>query len=436
MAVSRETSIHMNRLQLALATGMLSCVPSMALGQSCPRPGLPMVIEYWSADPWLDPSLADSPLRVPLAEEQPLADARFRHRLPSDWPSRWDENPDASEFTPESQLSNDDDSDPSDPPSPDTAEPRRRSRSADSESELLVRDPFSGKYVPVSLSPKWGRPYVGNDSSDETESSQGSSQQLLAGSALSSAAGFSSPAIGTQSIASGIPSNDSTQLVDRSRFSARGGSSSGASQRRSATSDTSTTETSTNTVAKPDTDAEVSEESFDPDSEKEGDSEGGAAGGSAMGGLAGSFSRSVPSADIGISSAGSSLQSQRAAGKFGSSGNAGGSQSKGSGAGGGASASSRSGGSIESGERSEDGGFYQPTPPEPTIPDMLPEVPNEAPDSPGGHPASPHPGLPDEAPVVPEPGSMTLLSVALCCGTAGWLRRRRRRNEQNPESVD
>lgn len=438
----------MNWLQLALILGMLTCAPSMALGQSCPRPGLPMVIEFWSTAPSLDPALIDPPFRVPLTEKLPVADARFRNRLPSDWPSHWDESPEDPESMNETRLATDNDADPLDPPSPETEKSKRRSRSAKSDSELVVRDPFSGEYVPVSLSPRWGRPYDGDDISDEEESSQGPSQQLLAGSAMASsaaaiAAGISAPALATQSIVPGITSTDPKPWVDRSRYSMRGGSLSGTSQRRSASASTRTTEYSTDTVAKTNADADVAETSSESESEGESRSEsdadaaGGASGGSAMGALAGSLSRSVASTDLGINSFGSAAQAQRGAGAVQSSENAQGSQAIGSGSGGvGGAVISRSGGSEETDSGSDDGGFHQPTPPEPTIPEMLPEVPNEDPGSPDGHPGSLHSGLPGETPVVPEPGSLTLLSVALSCGTARWLRRRRKLNEQNPESID
>jgi hypothetical protein len=422
----------MKRLQLAFVTGLLICLPTIALGQSCPRPGLPMVIEYWSADLGLVPALADLLPRAASAENVPIADARFRHRLPSDWPAHWDESPDNSESTKKTLLTNDHDSDPPDPSTPDNDKTKRRSRSEESENELVVRDPFSGKYVPVSLSPKWGRPYDSDEPSNETESSQGSSQQLLAGNALSSTAGLSAPAVETQSIAPGTVSVDSNTSLDRKRYSVSGQSSSGSSSGLSAAGDTRDAETGVNAVATTEAIVDVGEKTSDP----EGESTGGAAGGGAIGGLTGSSSRSVASADMGIGNSGSTGQAQRAVGTFGSSDNARGPQAMGSGAGGGGSGSSRSAPSRESVSGSDDGGFHQPTPPEPKIPDMLPEVPNEDPDTSGGHPGSPHSGLPGETPVVPEPGSLTLLSVALGCGTACWLRRRRKLNEQIPESVD
>jgi hypothetical protein len=98
--------------------------------------------------------------------------------------------------------------------------------------------------------------------------------------------------------------------------------------------------------------------------------------------------------------------------------------------------SSASGGLPDSGNNKNEGGLYVPTPPEPTIPDILPEVPQSDPDSPDGNHQSPNAGLPGETPVVPEPGSLTLLSIAVGCGTAGWLRRRQKRNQRIPESVD
>lgn len=72
------------------------------------------------------------------------------------------------------------------------------------------------------------------------------------------------------------------------------------------------------------------------------------------------------------------------------------------------------------------GGLAEIPPPHCPVPPVLPEIPST-----GGDPVSPtdpNPGnVAGEAPIVPEPGSIVLLGIAIGVGGAGYIRRCRRR---------
>lgn len=72
------------------------------------------------------------------------------------------------------------------------------------------------------------------------------------------------------------------------------------------------------------------------------------------------------------------------------------------------------------------GGLAEIPPPHCPVPPLLPEIPST-----GGDPVSPtdpNPGnVTGEAPIVPEPGSIVLLGIAIGVGGAGYIRRCRRR---------